>query len=116
MAMEKKFMKCSPSLPVFEAARLLLGVGRRNLIIVDKDNRMLGTLSVSDILRYVITSGSDWKTALIEEIMKTDFFYLPENHSREDAVKLFVKYKIDYLPILNENNNLSGMRFVHDYL
>ena len=102
MAMNERYMKCSPELPLQEAAKLLLGVGRRNIIIVDNYSRMLGTVSVSDILRFVVTDDLDWRYVHVREVMTTDFISLPEGHSKEQAIKVFFEKKLDYLPVLGK--------------
>lgn len=116
MVMERKYMKCPPNLPIIEAAKLMLGVGRRNLVIVNKDNKMLGTLSSSDILKYIISNKSDWLLTTVEEIMETNFIFLNENYSKSDAIRLFLESRIGYIPILNNNKILMDMKFIQDYL
>jgi len=116
MAMEKKYMKCNHELPLLEAAKLLLGVGRRNLVVTDEKDRMLGTLSVSDILRLVVSHNYDWSVTLVGEVMMTEYIFLNAGHTKNDAIEKFKKYKIDYLPVLNKQNILVGIEFIHNYL
>ena len=116
MPMNKKYMKCAPDLPLFEAAKLLLGVGRRNLIIIDATSRMLGTVSVSDILRSVVTTNSEWQFITVDKVMTKDFIFLREGFTKEEAKKIFLEKKLDYIPILGINNELMAVEFVYDYL
>jgi len=116
MAMDKKYMKCNQHLPLIEATKLLLGVGRRNLMVTDEKDRMLGTVSVSDILRFLIDSNSDWPLIPVKDIMETDYIFLRERYSKSDAVKLFIEKRLDYIPILGDDHKVVGIEFVQDYL
>ena len=58
-------MKCHSELPLIEAAKLLVGVGKKNLIVVDNDNYVLGTISASDILRRFINSSKSIDIELV---------------------------------------------------
>ena len=116
MVMDKKYMRCPPDLPLIEAAKLLVGVGRKNLIVVDQNDKVLGTLSASDILKHVINNQSSLNADLVGDVMIKNFIFLHENCSKKQIIDTFNEYSVFYIPILNEEGILKDMKFLTDIL
>ena len=116
MPMNKKYMRCSPDLSLLEAAILLVGVGRKNLIVVDQNDKVLGTLSSSDILKRVINNKSFLNSDVVEDVMSRNYIFLREDCSREEIIKTFSKHSVFFIPIINKDGILKDMKFLTDYL
>ena len=116
MSMKYKYMKCPPDLPIMEAAKLVIGVGRRNLIIVNKKNKMIGTLSSSDILNYIIYNESLYHEKVVKDIMVDVFVFIYEGANKKDVVDLFKRKNISYIPVLDHNFVVKDVLFVTDFL
>jgi predicted transcriptional regulator len=116
MSMNKKYMKCPPDLPLMEAAKLLIGVGKKNLVVVDSNNYVLGTISASDILKCIIIDPVSAKTNIVSDVMQTDFVYLNIGCSKEDIKKIFSTRYVFYIPILDNDRKLVDMVFLVDYI
>ena len=114
--MDKKYMKCHSGLPLIEAAKLLVGVGKKNLIVVDNDNYVLGTISASDILRRFINSSKSIDMDVVSDIMETNYIFLYEGSTREEIIKIFKMHSVFYIPIIDEKHRLKDMVFLTDYL
>jgi len=76
------------------------------LISVDKDNKMLGTLTDGDIRRFIMSKQT--LSATVKDIMFKDFEYLNVNDSFRDIATKFKSSKISFLPIL-ENGKLANI-------
>ena len=114
MSIEKKYMKCLPDLPLIEAAKLLIGVGKRNLIIVNESNKMLGTISSSDILKYIIYNNKYFDNT-VSEVMVKDFIFIREDTSREEIINIFKSSNVNYIPVLDEHHILKDIILVTEY-
>ena len=84
--------------------------GHRCLVVLNKSQKLLGTLSDGDLRRAIIKGYSlDLK---IDKIFKKNprFFY--ENKiDKKKITNLFLKYKLDLIPIVN--NNLKITKILH---
>ena len=113
MSIEKKYMKCFPDLPLIEAAKLLIGVGKRNLIIINDNNKMLGTISSSDILKYIIYNN-DYLESTVSEVMVKDFYFVREGASKEEMINIFKSKNVNYIPVLDDEHILKDIILVSE--
>lgn len=114
--MDKKYMKCPSELPLIEAAKLLVGVGKKNLIVVDNDNYVLGTISASDILRRFVDSSKSIDLDVVSDVMETNYIFLYEGCTREEIIRIFKIHFVFYIPIIDKKRKLKDMVFLTDYL
>lgn len=77
------------------------------LIIIDIDNKVLGTLTDGDIRRSFI-KGANINDD-IRDIYSKNFKYLYIHDSFSKVVEIFKSKKIDFLPIVNENIILTNI-------
>jgi len=115
MSLEKKYMKCFHDLPLIEAAKLLIGVGKRNLIIINDTNKMLGTISSSDILKFII-SNDNFQDYNVADVMVKDFIYVREGTSKEKMIQIFKSTNVNYLPVLDNQKMLKDIILVSELL
>ena len=88
-----------------DALKKLSVTGEKCLIVIDQDNKLLGTLSDGD-LRKAILSGSVLGDT-IESVYQLNPTVLVEGSYNIDKVKkLFIKYKYDLIPVVNQNNEV----------
>ena len=116
MVMKNKYMKCSPDLPLIEAAKLLISVGKKNLIVVNEKNKMIGTLSSSDILNYIVNNENLHHEKVVKDVMIDVFVFIYEGANKKDIVDLFKRKNISYIPVLDHNCIVKDVLFVTDFL
>ena len=116
MSMDKKFMKCSANLPLNEAAKLLIGVGKRNLIVVDHSNLVLGTISASDILKRILNNSGNILMDVVGDVMEKKYIFLYKGCNKDEIINKFKLHNIFYLPIVDEKYKLIDMVFLTDFL
>lgn len=77
------------------------------LIVVDLNQKVIGTLTDGDIRRAFIKGNNVDDT--IGDIYSKDFKFLYENDDFSKVVKLFKSTKIDFLPIVDEDKILINV-------
>ena len=75
--------------------------------VTDKTKKLIGLVSTKDIL----LSDMD---EMIEDIMETNFIYTHTLADREDVVKMFDKYDLLAIPVVDKEDRLIGIITVDD--
>ncbi len=80
---------------------------KRFLIVLNKESNVIGTLTDGDI-RRIFLKGLDIHSK-VELVCNKNFKYLTLNSTFDEVCELFRFEKIDFLPILDENNKLINV-------
>lgn len=91
----------SPESNVYEAARLMRDNGIGSLVVVDKDDSLVGIVTVRDIVYRVVAEGRDPAKTRVEEIMSKNPYYVLDNEPVERAVEIMGSANIGHLPVLD---------------
>ena len=75
-----------------------------SLLIIDKDKTFLGVANAREIQK----NFSNEKIVL-SDIMKRDIHTIKLSQDLGDAINLISEHNVEYLPVLNENNQLKGL-------
>jgi len=115
--MHPEFVKLAPKLTAKQALLLLQSVIRPNqkellnsLFVTDEGGRVLGSLSVQDLITAPEESKLDELMDSVEGIKVR-----PET-DQEEVSKLFSKYQINAAPVVDENGKLLGVLSVKDII
>ena len=88
-----------------KAFKLLKKYGKKCLVVVDKDKKMLGTLTDGDIRNAILKKNSI--NTKIKKIYNTHPKYiLQSNYTNSRALKLLMKHEIDLIPIVNQKKKM----------
>jgi CBS domain-containing protein len=112
--------------PISEAGRLLLRRGVTALCVVDRDGRLLGVVSRSDLLRHRVTRDPrahmrptsldrTQPPTTVADVMTRDVLALPPSADEADAAQLMLDRRIRSIPVV-EDGRLLGMVSVTDML
>jgi len=83
-------------------------------IVVDKENKLLGTISDGDIRRAILNGFSlDDK---IENIYNINPFVIEKNYNKEEIIKLCTQKKIYQIPIVDENKKVIDILLLDELL
>jgi osmoprotectant transport system ATP-binding protein len=74
-----------------------------SLLIVDKEGKLLGYVTLSDIQRV------EDKSMLVGDIMRHSPEYVTEDTNLLDLLEKFTSLKRGYLPVCNEDGKLMGL-------
>lgn len=101
-----------PTNTVFDCAEIMnqLGIGA---LLVMQDGKLQGIISERDILRKVVTSGTDPKTILVEAIMTKELITVLPTTTVREAMRLVTDNRIRHLPVM-ENSQLIGIISIGD--
>ena len=87
-----------------EALKIIDNGAIRIALVVDEDNKLLGTLSDGDIRRGLL------KNYTLEDFIRDLYFKTPiialQSESKEKIVQKAIKNQVYQIPIIDENNNL----------
>jgi dTDP-glucose pyrophosphorylase len=100
-----KDLTIKPDESVKDALGKLSVTGEKCLMVIDKDNKLLGTLSDGDI-RKAILKGANVNTG-IEQVFNQNPSYLVEsNYTKSEAKRLFLNNKFDIIPIIDNDGKV----------
>ena len=94
-----KNLLINPNVNIKNALKQLNKTGEKCLIVVDKRNKLLGTLSDGDV-RKAILKGKFHKDKINEYYQKNPTFLRKENYSLNQAKSILIKKRIDIIPII----------------
>lgn len=88
-------------------ALIKINNNKKGFLLVLKDGKIIGTLTDGDLRRAFI-SGKNIDDG-IEDSVKYDFKYVKEENFFENTVELFKSDAVEFLPILDEKNELVNV-------
>ena len=93
-----------PEMSVGDAKRLMKRLRVSGLIVVDKERRVLGILTRRDVL-------FEDDDRLVKDAMtpRSEMIVAKPGISMEEAEEIFRKYKVEKLPLVDENDRLKGL-------
>ena len=94
----------SPEEPLYKAKNFLENYGISGLVVVDDENKVCGIFTKRDIP----FSEEECKKGLIKDFMTKDVISIKPGASREDALEMLFRHRIEKLPII-DNGNLQGL-------
>jgi len=82
-------------------------------IIVQEAGRVVGIFTERDVLTRVVAAARDPKTTTVREVMTTDFLFISEATSVEDAMQMMTDKRVRHLPVL-DGEQLLGLISIGD--
>ncbi|XVH31147.1 IMP dehydrogenase [Haloferacaceae archaeon DSL9] len=95
----------SPEQTVREVDAMMEREGVSGAPVVDGDDTVLGIISGTDIRPYLEVGESD----AVSEAMTDEVITAPEDVTARDALELMYDYKIERVPIVDEQEHLVGL-------
>ena len=100
-----KNLLIKPNLNIKNALKQMTETGEKCLVVVDSKNILLGTLSDGDI-RKAILNGKIHSDKINEYYQKRPTFLRKENYSISRAKNIFLKKRIDVIPIIERSKKV----------
>lgn len=91
------------------SAMKLMDEIKRKLLIVISDKEYAGLLSIGDIQRAIIKNNK--LTDEVSSIMRNDYIVARPNQSIDEVKKLMLKLRAEFMPVVDEQNNLVNVYF-----
>jgi dTDP-glucose pyrophosphorylase len=116
MVSENNFQKTvvSSGESIATAAEVLTKTSMRIVLVVDKSNRLLGTVTDGDIRRAVMNGvGMDSK---IDQVMTKKPIVIHQGEERRKILQLMREKDILQVPIVDESSRVVGLEVVQDFV
>lgn len=90
---------------VIQAMQQLDMTAKKILFVIDKDYKLIGSLTDGDIRRWILKGGS--LDSKIEEVSFKQTYYVYHNYDLEEVKQDILDKKIVYVPVLNHDGSIS---------
>ena len=108
LIMKKYKVNCKSSIK--DSLSLITKSGAKCLVVVDDDDKFVGTLSDGDI-RNAILQGNNIDDSIDNVFNKNSRYLKFKKYSIEEAKEMFLKFKFDLIPVIDESNKLVDILF-----
>jgi CBS domain-containing protein len=98
----------TPEDTVQNAARAIADIDSR-FILVGVDERVVGILTIRDILIRLVAAGLDPTATPVSQVMSSFLFTCTEEDTAENAVERMAEHRIEQMPVLDEGGRLVGV-------
>ena len=89
-----------------QAIKILNKYGSKTIIVVNNNNKLIGTLSDGDIRRSII-KGFNLESSISKIYNKKPIFIYENEIDRKKIRKIFLKKKIHLIPVVNKKKKIS---------
>jgi CBS domain-containing protein len=97
-----------PEDTVQSAARAIADIDSQ-VILVGVEDRIVGVLTIRDILIRLVAAGLDPTATPVSQVMSSSLFTCTEEDSAESIVESMAEHRIEQMPVLDESGGLVGM-------
>ncbi|KAJ1325893.1 importin-5 [Microdochium nivale] len=102
-------LQIKPSTTVSEAAQLMAAKREDCVLVTDDDDRIAGIFTAKDLAYRVVGAGHKASSITIAEIMTKNPLCARTDTSATDALDLMVRKGFRHLPVMDENQEISGI-------
>lgn len=102
-------LQIKPSTTVAEAAQLMAAKREDCVLVTDDDDRIAGIFTAKDLAFRVVGAGQKATNVTIAEIMTKNPLCARTDTSATDALDLMVRKGFRHLPVMDENQDISGV-------
>ncbi|KAK7393932.1 hypothetical protein QQX98_013283 [Neonectria punicea] len=102
-------LQIKPNTTVSEAAQLMAAKREDCVLVTDDDDRIAGIFTAKDLAFRVVGAGSKASNVTIAEIMTKNPLCARTDTSATDALDLMVRKGFRHLPVMDENQDISGV-------
>ncbi|TVY18402.1 Meiotically up-regulated gene 70 protein [Lachnellula arida] len=102
-------LQIKPNTTVAEAAQLMAAKREDCVLVTDDDDRIAGIFTAKDLAFRVVGAGIKASSVMISEIMTKNPLCARTDTSATDALDLMVRKGFRHLPVMDENQDISGI-------
>jgi CBS domain-containing protein len=97
-----------PEDTVQNAARAIADIDSR-FILVGVDERVVGILTIRDILIRLVAAGLDPTATPVSQVLSSFLFTCTEGDTAENVAERMAEHRIEKMPVLDEGGRLVGV-------
>ncbi|MCJ1320843.1 hypothetical protein MMC15_006184 [Xylographa vitiligo] len=102
-------LQIKPNTTVAEAAQLMAAKREDCVLVTDDNDRIAGIFTAKDLAFRVVGAGIKARDVMISEIMTKNPLCARTDTSATDALDLMVRKGFRHLPVMDENQDISGI-------
>ncbi|KAI0023457.1 hypothetical protein F4780DRAFT_769301 [Xylariomycetidae sp. FL0641] len=102
-------LQIKPNTTVAEAAQLMAAKREDCVLVTDDEDRIAGIFTAKDLAFRVVGTGQKATNVTIAEIMTKNPLCARTDTSATDALDLMVRKGFRHLPVMDENQDISGV-------
>jgi dTDP-glucose pyrophosphorylase len=107
-------LKISETSSIRDALKIIDGGAMQIALVVDSENRLLGTITDGDIRRGIL-NGYDLSSS-IENIYSKNFISAKIGDTKEEILKKALLKKIHQIPIIDKDNRIIGLKEIEELI
>lgn len=105
----------SPDINIREALKVIDQTAKQIVLVVDKNKKLLGTITDGDIRRAIISNIDMNKPA--RKIMNEDFYCLPNGSTKTEIIKAFKNTSfIHQIPLVDRDGIIKGLAILTEII
>jgi CBS domain-containing protein len=93
---------------VQNAAQAIADIDSR-VILVGLEERVVGVLTIRDILIRLVAAGLDPTATTVSQVMSSSLFTCTEEDTAESVAERMAEHRIEQMPVLDAGGRLVGM-------
>lgn len=93
---------------VQNAAQAIADIDSR-VILVGAEDRVVGVLTIRDILIRLVATGLDPTSTTVSEVMSSSLFTCTGEDTAESVAERMAEHHIDQMPVLDEDGRIVGV-------
>ena len=93
---------------VQNAAQAIADIDSR-VILVGLEDRVVGVLTIRDILIRLVAAGLDPTATAVSQVMSSSLFTCTEEDTAEGVAERMAEHRIEQMPVLDAGGRLVGM-------
>lgn len=107
--MTKSVKMCDKACTAKDAAQIMKKINAGVVPVVDENDIVTGIVTDRDITLHTVAEGKDPSKVKIHDFMTKHVVTVNEDDLIDEAIKLMKENKVRRLPVVDENNKLTGI-------
>ena len=100
---------------IMESAKLMKSYRVSSVVVMSKD-KIVGILTVDDIVRLAVAIGMDLEKNSVDEIMTTDVVTVTPAEDISEVMNIFTEFEVRQVPVIDNEKSLVGFVTLKDVL
>jgi dTDP-glucose pyrophosphorylase len=99
--------------PIYDALKVIDQEALRIALVVDKNNKLLGTVTDGDVRRGILRNLPF--NSPVSEVMNSQPLTASENESKQGLLEKMKRLDLLSIPLINEKGHLVGLELLHNH-
>jgi len=110
---DQAIYRMAPGVSAHEAVKLMVDKNIGALVVVD-DGRVVGLVSVRDVVRTLVLAARSPPDTVLADIMVSPVMYVRPEQTSDQCMTLMTLHRLRHLPVLDARGQLIGLVSIGD--